>query len=373
MSSGPAVSWLSTKLSKQLSKMGALQKVKEAAEKGDAKAMTLMGVCYGMGRDVEQDDAKAAEWFKKAADAGNGEACLAYGIWLLGGKGGVARSAPEAVKYLQVAEKGGVTQAQTVLGIIFMSGDDGVVRDSTKALKLFTKAAEAGDAQAMHNLGMMLTQGIGTVVSISRGTDWIRRAATAGVVESQFTMHCWYRDGTKQLKQNHKKSFEWALKAANQGYDQAMHNVGAMYDEGVGVAENKAEAMAWYKKAMELGVTDSMVNLGKCLVMNPNKREGEAQAGLELFCVAADEGNMRGQWNAAATLWNLAEELGLEKDAARSMAYLEQAARQGHAQALQEQARRYGAGEGVDKDMDKALEIQMQAQEQRELDLRHQS
>eukprot|EP00961_Rhodomonas_salina_P217132 2933909-Rhodomonas_salina.1 len=146
MSSGPAVSWLSTKLSKQLSKMGALQKVKEAAEKGDAKAMTLMGVCYGMGRDVEQDDAKAAEWFKKAADAGNGEACLAYGIWLLGGKGGVARSAPEAVKYLQVAEKGGVTQAQTVLGIIFMSGDDGVVRDSTKALKLFTKAAEAGDA-----------------------------------------------------------------------------------------------------------------------------------------------------------------------------------------------------------------------------------
>lgn len=42
-------------------------------------------------------------------------------------------------------------------------------------------------------------------------------------------------------------------------------------------------------------------------------------------------------------------------------------------QALQEQARRYGAGEGVDKDMDKALEIQMQAQEQRELDLRHQS
>ncbi len=30
------------------------------------------------------------------------------------------------------------------------------------------------------------------------------------------------RDGTEVLKQNHKKSFEWAVKAANQGSDQAM-------------------------------------------------------------------------------------------------------------------------------------------------------
>ena len=30
--------------------------------------MTLMGMCHAIGRDVEQDDALAAEWFRKAAD-----------------------------------------------------------------------------------------------------------------------------------------------------------------------------------------------------------------------------------------------------------------------------------------------------------------
>jgi len=32
------------------------------------QAMTLMGMCHAIGRDVEQDDALAAEWFRKAAD-----------------------------------------------------------------------------------------------------------------------------------------------------------------------------------------------------------------------------------------------------------------------------------------------------------------
>ena len=43
-----AVGWLSAKMSKQISRMGALHEVKKAADKGDVQAMTLMGVCYAM-------------------------------------------------------------------------------------------------------------------------------------------------------------------------------------------------------------------------------------------------------------------------------------------------------------------------------------
>ena len=45
-----AVSWLSAKMSKQISKMGALEVIQKAADKGDPQAMTLMGVCMHIQR-----------------------------------------------------------------------------------------------------------------------------------------------------------------------------------------------------------------------------------------------------------------------------------------------------------------------------------
>ena len=43
-----AVGWLSAKMSKQISRIGALHEVKKTADKGDVQAMTLRGVCYAM-------------------------------------------------------------------------------------------------------------------------------------------------------------------------------------------------------------------------------------------------------------------------------------------------------------------------------------
>ena len=44
-----AVAWLSSKMSKRISNMGALDVVKKAADKGDLQAITLMGVCHAIG------------------------------------------------------------------------------------------------------------------------------------------------------------------------------------------------------------------------------------------------------------------------------------------------------------------------------------
>jgi TPR repeat protein len=46
----------------------------KGADKGDASAMTNLGVLYEKGYGVTQDHAKAREWFEKAADEGNAEA-----------------------------------------------------------------------------------------------------------------------------------------------------------------------------------------------------------------------------------------------------------------------------------------------------------
>ena len=46
---------------------------RQAAESGDAEAQWRLGVQYLNGRDVEQSDAEAASWFRKAAEKGNTE------------------------------------------------------------------------------------------------------------------------------------------------------------------------------------------------------------------------------------------------------------------------------------------------------------
>ena len=54
----------------------------------------------------------------------------------------------------------------------------------------------------------------------------------------------------------------WYRKAAEQGDAFAQHNLGFMYENGRGVAQDYAEAMRWYRKAAGQGDADAQFNLG---------------------------------------------------------------------------------------------------------------
>src|SRR6185295_18547506 len=55
---------------------------------GDIKAMTLLGELYSNGYGVMQDDNKAAEWYRLAAERGDREAMFALAMFRMGGRGG---------------------------------------------------------------------------------------------------------------------------------------------------------------------------------------------------------------------------------------------------------------------------------------------
>ena len=61
---------------------------------------------------------------------------------------------------------------------------------------------------------------------------------------------------------NYKQAAKWYLKAAEQGHLSAQHNLGYLYDNGVGVTQNYELALKWYKKAAEQGHASSQANLG---------------------------------------------------------------------------------------------------------------
>ena len=56
--------------------------------------------------------------------------------------------------------------------------------------------------------------------------------------------------------------FDDTKSLAEQGYAYAQYNLGLMYDNGLGVPENDAEAVKWYRLAAEQGDAYAQSNLG---------------------------------------------------------------------------------------------------------------
>jgi hypothetical protein len=54
----------------------------------------------------------------------------------------------------------------------------------------------------------------------------------------------------------------WYHKAAEQGYAVAQNNMGAMYEQGRGVAQDYAAAARWYRKAAEQGLAVAQLSIG---------------------------------------------------------------------------------------------------------------
>ncbi|MGH8655105.1 MAG: tetratricopeptide repeat protein [Gammaproteobacteria bacterium] len=104
-----------------------------------------------------------------------------------------------------------------------------------------------------------------------------------------------------------------------------------MYEEGIGIAKNYAEAVKWYHKAAEQGEPQAQANLGLLyfnalslgLSSDPNSAYTEA---LHWFSKAANQGNATGQFGLAGIY---ATGKGVPEDGAEALKWLRRAAAQG--------------------------------------------
>jgi TPR repeat protein len=89
--------------------------LKEAMEvnPGHVKIQNNLGFLYEKGEGTEQDFAKAAEFYKQAAEQGEADAQLNLGLQFFGGKG-VDQSAEQAAIWIKKAATQGHTQAQRI-------------------------------------------------------------------------------------------------------------------------------------------------------------------------------------------------------------------------------------------------------------------
>jgi TPR repeat protein len=90
--------------------------------------------------------------------------------------------------------------------------------------------------------------------------------------------------------------FDETMAEANQGAASAQYNLGVMYANGVGVPENDAEAVKWFRKAADQGDAEGQYNLGVMYDFGMGVPENDAEA-VKWYRKSADQGNAKAQSN----------------------------------------------------------------------------
>jgi TPR repeat protein len=250
-----------------------LDLLKEAAGKGDLRAMTELG-----DRALEDKNRKEAlDWYQKAADKGwpdaqtnagemNDQVDKAYlSTRVYNRRGGTPNYSKAAEWYRKAADQG-YARAQFRLADLNRFGR-GVGKDMGQALRLFTSAYENATedlfAAACNGVGWFHLLGEGVSKNPGEAARWFKMAAESGDALGQSNL------GSAYFERNPGEAVKWWVLAAKQGHKDAMNNLGFAYAVGKGVAKNVNEARRWLIMAIQAGSQEAKKSLQ---ILNKQRR-----------------------------------------------------------------------------------------------------
>ena len=154
----------------------------QLAQQGDAKASYALFELYSA-PSVNQDQFKAADYLRRAANSG-----LAQAQYMLGKK--IYEAAPTdpasqktALAWLNRAAQQKYTDALYLSALLYWRGQ-GVAKNLPRAFALFQQAAEQGNVDAQYYVGKSYLEGIGVARNKERALRWLRVASWGGHQEA---------------------------------------------------------------------------------------------------------------------------------------------------------------------------------------------
>jgi TPR repeat protein len=161
-----------------------------------------------------------------------------------------------------------------------------------------------------------------------------------------------------------KKSYPMALalyrKAAALGDAAAQSDLGWLYQNGFGVAQDYGQAMSWYRMAADLGNAVAQNNLAN-LYQNALGAPQDYGKAMEWYRKAADQGNASAQSNIG---WLYRHGLGVPQDYGQAVSWYRLAADQGESAAQNNLGDAYQKGLGVPSDFGQAMSWYRKAADQ---------
>ena len=138
---------------------------------------------------------------------------------------------------------------------------------------------------------------------------------------------------------------------AERGDAEAQYRIGRMYEFGNGYAQDKAQGIAWIRKAAAQGHADAEQELGVIYATGDGVKQDSVQA-VAWFRKAAEQGEATAQYNLGLLY---AKGQGVARDYAQAVDWWRKSASQGNADAQFKLAVVYHTGQGAAQDEVSAL------------------
>lgn len=133
-----------------------------AADAGDPHAQANYAMMLANGAGIAQNNASALQYFRAAAAQRNAFAHFGLGLMYQSGSGAVVpKNETLALLYFETAAQLGYQEAHSYIGSAYLHGR-GVAANGSKAFEHFSLAAESKSSQALFNLAVVQYRGIGT-------------------------------------------------------------------------------------------------------------------------------------------------------------------------------------------------------------------
>ena len=116
----------------------------------------------------------------------------------------------------------------------------------------------------------------------------MRPLAMKGNAKAQYDYALMFETGLVVI-QDQAEAAKWYKKSAAQGYPYAQNNLGVMYEEGRGVERDYAKAADLFRQAARQGLTKSQYSLGRMYAEGRGVNKDPVQAYLWLTLAEADK------------------------------------------------------------------------------------
>jgi|GEM_PF-1296167 len=213
------------------------------AQAGDVKAQVRLADDYFTGNGIGQDYAKAFDWYRKAANAGDPEAQTELGLMYAKGYDVTPVDYKEAIHWTRIAAEQGYVGAQYNLGVAYDNGL-GVEADLPTAFSWYLKAAEQGYDIAQFNVATMFEAGQGVLQDLASARDWYQKAADQGNAPARYNLGNMYLTG-RGVEKDAARGLALVEASARQGFPLAQSRMAGLYYAGEAVPQDKVKAYAW--------------------------------------------------------------------------------------------------------------------------------
>lgn len=314
----------------------------EAKEK--ASEIVEIGENYYFGRGVNKNYKEALKYFTEAAKLGDEYAEAYLGVFYERGLG-TKRDYKLASKWYYKSAVKGNSFSQYSLGVLFLNGT-GVSKDYSKAMMWLQKSAESDYIPAFYQLGRIYYNGFSVEKDLENAFKWYKKAAEGDFGAAQYALSFMYKNG-EGCKKNNVKAYYWIEKAAENEYEDAYYIVGKSYLEGIYFDVNYEKAYYYLKNGYEALDTNCIESLGY-MYINGLYVDKNISYGLGLYEKCIEYGDKD-------IFYKIGKVYEEEKLIRQAIVAYSQGHDNGDIKCTQRLGIIYYNGEGVVRDIDKAI------------------